>query len=313
MGVRPLGMSAFAAVADDVNAICWNPAGLSLLQSQEATAAYTPLYKAEISQSYLAYAYPTGKWGTIGVNFSSLDYGSMDWRNDAGDDLGEFSRKDYSFLASYGISLMGSFSLGAAVGATSIRMDSVEEGSTTGVGFDLGALYTIASRMSFGFLLENVGGINNSNRELARQKIRAGAAISVLNKPGMGLVAAVDLEGQQGKADTLYSGFEWSVFSPSSFFVKRKVHEGRITLGKYDITDYTEGLPEAKGKTSLCIRGGVRKRLAVDEPITLSGGVCIRYLIGKTAPALKIDHAFTSYPYLGTTHRFSLGLEFGGI
>ena len=34
-GARPLGMSAFAAVADDINAVCWNPAGLSLLQNQE--------------------------------------------------------------------------------------------------------------------------------------------------------------------------------------------------------------------------------------------------------------------------------------
>ena len=62
-GARPLGMAAFAAVADDINAINWNPAGLSLLQKQEAMAIYASVY-GDMGQSYLAYAYPTGKYGT---------------------------------------------------------------------------------------------------------------------------------------------------------------------------------------------------------------------------------------------------------
>ncbi len=87
IGARPMGMSAFAAVADDINAISWNPAGLSLLQKQEATALYSPVYD-DMNQSYLAYAYPTGKYGTIGVDLAFLDYGNMDWRDNSGTHLG---------------------------------------------------------------------------------------------------------------------------------------------------------------------------------------------------------------------------------
>ncbi len=213
-GARPLGMSAFAAVADDINAVSWNPAGLVLLQNQEATAAYTPMYgfDTDISQSYLAYAYPTVKWGTIGVNLSYLGYGDMDWRDDSGTDLGTFSRTDYSIYASYGIRLIDALSLGVSAGTTSVRMNSIEE-SATGLGFDLGLLYTIASRASFGLYLENIGGVSASDREIARQKVRTGAAVSVLDRPNTGLVLAMDIEEQQGKLDTLYSGVEWSVFS----------------------------------------------------------------------------------------------------
>jgi len=310
MGIRPQGMSAFAAVADDINAICWNPAGLSLLQRQEAAAIYASPY-SEMTQSYLAYAYPTGKWGTVGIDLTLLDYGNMDWRDDSGGDLGNFSRSDYSIYASYGIRLIDSLSLGMSIGASSAKMTSSDD-SATGLGFDLGMLYTIASRASFGLYLENIGGVSASGQDIARQKIRTGAALSILDKPNMGLVLAMDVDEQQGKLDTLYSGVEWSIFSPSSFFVKRKIQERYVALLKYDgIADYSEGLPEQVGKTTLCIRGGMRKRLAVSEPMVLSGGVCVKYLAIPESLTIRLEHAFTWHPYLATTHRFSLGVEMG--
>jgi len=312
-GARPLGMSAFAAVADDINAICWNPAGLTLLQSQEATASYAPVYgDAEIVQNYLAYAYPTGKWGTFGINLSYLDYGDMDWRDVEGSDLGVFSRSDYSVYASYGMRLIESLSLGVSLGTTSVSMDSVDD-SATGVGIDFGLLYTIASRASIGFYLENIGGVSASDREIARQKIRTGAAVSVLDRPDMGLILALDVEEQQGKLDTLYSGVEWSIFSPSTFFTKRKLQERYINLKKSygDMADYGEGLPEQSGRTSLCIRTGIKKRLAVDEPMTFSGGFCVKYKIRPKSLTMRIEHAFSLHSYLGTTHRISLGFEMG--
>ena len=324
-GARPLGMSAFAAVADDINAICWNPAGLSLLEKQEATAIYSPLYgfDSEMDQSYLAYAYPTGKWGTIAVDLAFMNYGDMDWRNDSGHHLGTFSRSNYSIYASYGLRLIDSLSLGVSFGTTSMRMESATDSSpapsillidesANGMGFDLGLLYTIASRASFGLYLENIGGVNASGNEIARQKIRTGAAISVLDSPNMGLVLAADVDEQQGKLDTFYSGAEWSIFGPSTFYVRRKLQERYVALLKYEgMADYSEGLPEQLSKANLYIRGGIRKRLAVDESMAFSGGVSIRYLAIPKSLIIKLEHAFTWHPYLETTHRFSLGLEMG--
>ena len=312
-GPRPLGMAAYAAVADDINATSWNPAGLSLLQNHEIITDYTPLYgfDTEIAQSHLAYAYPMGRMGTLGMDLSYLSYGNLDWRDNQGNDLGSFSRKDYSVKASYGMRMIEALSLGASVEIISINMD-LSENSTTAFGFDLGLMYTLLSRASFGLYLDNIGGVKAGDRKIARQVVRTGAAFSILNRPGMGLIAAIDLDEQQGKIDTLYSGFEMSLFSPSSFFVKRKIQERSAMLGKYEgMADYREGLPEQSGKISLCIRGGMQKRLAVDEPLSLSGGVSIRYLLKPKSSALKLEHAFIWHPYLDTTHRIALSLELG--
>lgn len=310
-GARPLGMAAFAAVADDINAMNWNPAGLSLLQKQEAMAVYASVY-GDMGQSYLAYAYPTGKYGTIGVDLAFLNYGDMDWRDVSGSDIGTFSRNDYSIYASYGVRLIDSLSLGLSLGTTSVNMDSIEDSGGTGLGIDLGLMYTVASRASFAVYLENIGDVSVSGREIARQKIRTGAAVSILNRPDMGLVLALDVDEQQGKLDTLYSGVEWSIFGPSSFFVKRKLQERYVTLLKYEgIADYSEGIPEQTSKANLTIRTGIRKRLAVNESMSFSGGVTVRYLAIPKSLILKLEHAFTWHPYLETTHRFSLGLEMG--
>lgn len=312
-GSRPISMAAYAAVADDINAISWNPAGLSLLQTQEISAAYTPLYgfDTDINQSYIAYAYPIGRWGTMGLDISYMTYGDMDWRDSQGTDLGSFSRKDYSVNASYGMRMIDALSLGASVEAISMNMGSINE-SATGFGFDLGLMYTIASRISLGLYLENIGGLEAGGMEVAHQKVRTGTAFTILNRPGMGLIAAIDLDEQKGKLDTLYSGVEWSLFSPSSFFAKRKLQERYNMLGRYEgIADYREGLPEQKGKVAICLRGGMQKRLVVDEPISISGGVSIRYIMKPKSSAMKIEHAFSWHPYLATTHRLSLSLEFG--
>jgi TATA-binding protein-associated factor Taf7 len=103
---------------------------------------------------------------------------------------------------------------------------------------------------------------------------------------------------------------EWSVFSPSSFFVKRKIQERQSTLLRYEgIADYAEGLPEQTAKASLCVRAGIRKRLAVDESMGLSGGICVKYLVLPDTANLRMEHAFSWTPYLGATNRFSLGVE----
>jgi len=311
-GVRPMGMSAFSAVADDINATSWNPAGLALMLNQEATATYAPVYGFDsgIKQSHLAYAYPTGKWGTAGLDFSFLNYGNMDWRSQSGKDLGSFSRKDSSIYLSYGINLVNSLSVGASVGTTSVKMNPMDD-SASGIGFDLGALYNIASKASVALFVENIGGVSAGDREIARQRVRFGTAYSAINKPNMGLTLALDVDEQERKFDTLYFGAEWSAFSPSSFFAKRKIQERFVALQKYEgVADFAEGLPEKKGKVSLLVRAGMQKRIAVDEPFGFSGGFCVKYALTPKMN-VRIEHAFELHPYLDTTQRFSIGLEMG--
>jgi len=53
IGARPLGMGeAFTAIADDANAVFWNPAGLPLLLQGEVNFMRTDLYNTGISNLF---------------------------------------------------------------------------------------------------------------------------------------------------------------------------------------------------------------------------------------------------------------------
>lgn len=75
---------AFTALADDVYAIHYNPAGLAQLERPQLGAAYSRLYSglsdgSEIGTSQLAYAHPLsrGKLGTIGASWERFSVSSL--------------------------------------------------------------------------------------------------------------------------------------------------------------------------------------------------------------------------------------------
>ncbi len=80
-GSRPMGMGrAFRSVADDVNALMYNPAGLAQLEKVETHFTYARLFsgldKVDLGLSYFAAALPLRDQGTLGfswANFSSKD------------------------------------------------------------------------------------------------------------------------------------------------------------------------------------------------------------------------------------------------
>lgn len=72
MGSRATGMgSAFTAVASDVSAIYYNPAGLSRLSSHEVAATFS-LGLADNNISHFAYAGPVAYTGLAGSGFASV-------------------------------------------------------------------------------------------------------------------------------------------------------------------------------------------------------------------------------------------------
>src|ERR1017187_2417019 len=76
-GARPISMGgAFVGAADDVNAVMWNPAGLSRLPSFQITLMHT-VYFADMFYSYLAAAYPAGEIGTFGLGIVYVNAGDI--------------------------------------------------------------------------------------------------------------------------------------------------------------------------------------------------------------------------------------------
>jgi hypothetical protein len=88
-GVRPMGMGgAFVAVADDSNALLFNPAGVYQAQQPEISVTsaklFTGLEGVDAGVNYLGALYPMGESaGSVGVTWTSLYAGGL-YREDTG-------------------------------------------------------------------------------------------------------------------------------------------------------------------------------------------------------------------------------------
>jgi hypothetical protein len=77
IGPRAVAMGeAQVGLADDVYAAYWNPAGLARLQTQEAGLVQNQ-YLEDISEQYLAFAYPKTSLGTIAGSLTYLNVGKF--------------------------------------------------------------------------------------------------------------------------------------------------------------------------------------------------------------------------------------------
>lgn len=101
VGARGLGMGgAYTALADDANALYWNPAGLSKLEKREFTASHAEMFESS-RHDFLAYAHPTSQ-GTFAAGLTYLSQGTIPGRDSLGRPTAGFSASDVALSASYG-------------------------------------------------------------------------------------------------------------------------------------------------------------------------------------------------------------------
>lgn len=166
-GARPTAMGeAFAGVADDVNAIQWNTAGLATLKKNEFVAMRAQLFQ-DLEYNFFAFAYPTQELGTFAIGLNSLNVSGIEQRSadtDAPD--GTFESNDTVYTLAYARRVGGDpFSpddgettglhLG---GAAKYIRESIGGVSASAFAADLGALYRFDGRpLSVGLAVQNLG------------------------------------------------------------------------------------------------------------------------------------------------------------
>jgi len=154
-GPRPGAMgSAFVGVADDANAIYWNPAGMVLVERFEITGCRSSLYDvAELSNDYIASVYSLGSTGlAFGASWTRLEL----------EDIYHEDTVNLGLAAA--IPGLDGFSIGAAGKIFTLAAPGYEkyndpayEGSVNKFSFDLAAYYHSPGRKwAIGVVVYNV-------------------------------------------------------------------------------------------------------------------------------------------------------------
>ena len=164
VGARPLGMAgAFSAVADDGNAISWNPAGLPYVRHQEINSMYSNLYGIGLKDSYLCYVFPITDDHAIGV----------DWYHSGFDDE-ELGFAENQVRLSYGHHIIRRLSLGANVKYLnrSMDLDNISEDSFNGFGLDLGLLFSPIKNLKLGLMAHDVANTWLEHEEGKKERVK---------------------------------------------------------------------------------------------------------------------------------------------
>ncbi|MCL4510689.1 MAG: PorV/PorQ family protein [Bacteroidetes bacterium] len=293
VGGRALGMgSAFTAVANDVTAGYWNPAGLSRLKFPEIILMHDQRYGGVVSYDYGAAAMSLSKGETVGISaiVSSVS-GIPNTLNALIDYNGNgifdpTDRLDYSkitFFSATDVAVIGSYakrySENFAYGAN-VKFIRRSIGSTygTGIGFDVGALYTPFTNFSLGANLQNatttIVAWTTGTTEVLAPTLATGAAYRFSVGPAT-IMPAVDL-----------------LFNADNMGSSSTVHVGPLSA------DLRAGA-EVSYKNIIAIRAGYNEV----KQFTVGAGIHL--------PKLEIDYSFARFAYSGAlddTHRISLKL-----
>lgn len=159
VGARQAAMAgAFVGVADDVNTINYNPAGLVQVGTGSLTAMHNQWLQS-IKYEYLGYAQKMWWDGVIGGSLAYLHMGDVQGsRFSAG---GGYEKGDdwTAYDSCLTLSYAQPWSDGLAIGANlKIIYEKIEQEDAAAIAFDLGAFYkTPIDNLSFGLCLQNIG------------------------------------------------------------------------------------------------------------------------------------------------------------
>ncbi|HCJ66441.1 MAG TPA: hypothetical protein DHV62_03735 [Elusimicrobia bacterium] len=150
--------NAYVAVADEANAIYWNPAGLGQLKSKEFTASYLS-YVESINYGFLGFVCPQKLSAyAIGINYLNTSIERV--RELDASPTGDRYEKDGNYTAgaltlilSYGRRIFNNLSLGLSLKVINEKLD---DSSANAYALDLGGLWKL-SRMKIGFAVQNIG------------------------------------------------------------------------------------------------------------------------------------------------------------
>lgn len=120
IGARAAALGgAYTAMADDISAIFWNPAGIAYAEGGHIFLNQT-MWIADINVNSAALTYGYGNWGIFGLSFAAADWGTfhgtqLSTGGTGFIETGDFSPTDWSMGISYAKQISNAFAIGGNV------------------------------------------------------------------------------------------------------------------------------------------------------------------------------------------------------
>jgi hypothetical protein len=293
VGARALAMGgAFVAMANDVTAGYWNPAGLSRIDYPEFILMHDSEFGSLVNNDYGAVAIPVGTSTSLGLSIIRVGVDDIaDTRNAGVDANGNithdptqftrvdpgrvtyFNAADWALYFTYSHRQTETFSYGANIKL--IRRDLAEY-SAMGIGFDIGFWYRPYENLAFGANLQDITTTlvawNTGRNDLISPTVKVGSAYFI-DLLGGRIAPAADFDirfENRRSASTAHIG-------PVSF-------------------DFHGGM-EYEFRNLIALRAGYSDV----KQLTLGAGVHF--------PKLNIDYSFARFggaDQLDNTHRISI-------
>jgi len=277
VGARPIALGeAYVGLADDVNSMYWNPAGLTNIKGREVSANYI-MWLEGISSGQLSFAQKGANGSVIGIGVNYLTTGSieqteMDTNNSYVETGKTFSSQDTAVNVSMGKPIGED-----TVGGISVKMiqSSIEAESANSYAADAGVLIDLINYdlpLMLGISVQNLGaGIKYmQDTDSLPTTYRAGVSyIYLIDKSEDKVNIMLDVSKSVDSAMSLHAGAEYLV-----------------------------------GK-SVALRAGYKNSGNSESLAGLSGGFGY-----KDKSGIGIDYAWVPYGDLGVTHRISITNRF---
>jgi long-subunit fatty acid transport protein len=282
VGARATGMGeSFVAVANDISALYWNPAGL--MQFPEVGAHFSHSeWLVDLKHEYFGGVYRLGKHNAFGISVTSLHTEAMQKTTEfQPEGTGEyFKYGDLALGLAYARRLTDQFSFGISFKYVE---ETLAELKMRGVMFDLGTYYwTGLSNSRFAVTISNFG-------------------------PQVKPDGSVNITGGRTLS-------EFQSFPPPTLFrigfaidpVDNAVNKLTTTIQLNHPNDNSENInlgAEYSYKDFLFIRGGYKFNVD-SEDFTAGIGLKLPVYITKTS----VDYSIANFKDLGFTHRVSINL-----
>lgn len=273
VGARPIGMgSAFTAIADDVNAVHWNPAGLAQLDKRELGMMDAQMF-ADTRLDFIGLAAPL-KSGTLAFSSLYLSQGAIEARGSNRERLGTFTAADTALAVSFARNVGRGVSLGLTGKYLQSRIADVTAQTFAA---DIGVLaHTGVRGLTVGAAIQNAGPGMKFLSERSNLPLTGTAGIAL--RTPMGLTLSADL--------------------------KRNVYDRRNSFSMGAELPVMKALSLRAGYLSAIAGGASANGARLQDARGIGAGLGVRM------QSFTLDYAFTPMGELGNTQRLSFGVKF---